>query len=572
MEKENDIREFLREASSLTSFSTEDLEADSAVMVLKNPSEMDLNGFRELHARASTYGFDIFTGPEGSSRIYVSRKVERPRTGPFTFRIKVILGLAAIISTFYVGYEYELAYTHSSDFAYLISYAAVFFVSPIIVIILAREIGRYIAMKADGLSFSFPVILPDPIGVGVIGSVISQKQAFVSKKSMLKAGVYPLVFGFGVSTFFLLVGLFVLPGISSYAPIGSTPITKLSLPLFFSLVLSRLIPQSVALNLLSYAGWVGIVMNSFNALPLSYLGGGLIFSSISPNYSRVLSYASIVALVGLSFVYASWFILVIFALLIGLQGPSALYSLRGLSRKNKAIILLVLFFIIGGIVPIPFHISPSNFSMSPYQNSYVIVNGTNSNISVSVRIIDLSGDVLAPAFSVSPSTGFTISSNSSSISAGGSAVFRITLDTASLSSTGYYHYNITAYSGSAVQSAEINVLSVNESKQLSFSNSNPLIFNGNHKDPVNMSFIYSSIGEKNITLISFAPDNFSYAVSLENLTLQYTGSTEILSSPFIVKSGNPMLLSFTAAAKVRSWEIVAMTSNYNAAIAVITLT
>ena len=58
MEKENDIREFLRKASSLTSFSTEDLEADSAVMVLKNPSEMDINGFRELHSRASTYGFD----------------------------------------------------------------------------------------------------------------------------------------------------------------------------------------------------------------------------------------------------------------------------------------------------------------------------------------------------------------------------------------------------------------------------------------------------------------------------------------------------------------------------------
>ena len=46
----------------------------------------------------------------------------------------------------------------------------------------------------------------------------------------------------------------------------------------------------------------------------------------------------------------------------------------------------------------------------------------------------------------------------------------------------------------------------------------------------------------------------------------------VVASPFIVKSGNPMLLSFTAAAKVRSWEIVAMTSNYNAAIAVITLT
>lgn len=572
MEKENEIVEFLREAASIASFSTEDLESDSAVMVLKNQSEVDLAEFRKLLSIANRHGFDIFTGPEGSTRIYVSRKLERSKTGPFSFKVKLILTVAAVISTFYVGYEYELSFNHSFNLAYLVSYAIVFFVTPIMVIILARETGRYIAMKSDGLHYSFPIILPDPIGVGLIGSVISQKQAFVSRKSMLKSGVYPLVFGFGVSTFFLLVGLFVLPGINSYAPVVSTPITKLSLPLFFSIILSRIIPQSVALNLLSYAGWVGIVMNSFNALPLGYLDGGLIFSSISPNYSKLLGYVSIVALVGLSFVYASWFILIIFALLIGLQGPSALYSLRSLSRKNRAIILLVLFFIIGGIVPIPFHVSPSNFSMVLYQNSYVIVNGTHSNIPVSVRITDLSGALLAPAFSVSPSTSFTISSNFSSISAGEYAIFTILLNTSSLSSNGYHYYNITAYSGSAVQSSEITVISVNESTQLSFSNSNPLILKGKYNDPVNMSFLYSSIGEKNITLFSFAPSNFSYTVSLENLTLRYTGSSEILSSPFIVKSGNPMLLSFTANTRVMDWEIIAMTSAYNAAVAEITIT
>jgi Zn-dependent protease len=572
MEKENEIVEFLREAASIASFSTEDLESDSAVMVLKNQSEVDLAEFRKLLSIANRHGFDIFTGPEGSTRIYVSRKLERSKTGPFSFKVKLILTVAAVISTFYVGYEYELSFNHSFNLAYLVSYAIVFFVTPIMVIILARETGRYIAMKSDGLHYSFPIILPDPIGVGLIGSVISQKQAFVSRKSMLKSGVYPLVFGFGVSTFFLLVGLFVLPGINSYAPVVSTPITKLSLPLFFSIILSRIIPQSVALNLLSYAGWVGIVMNSFNALPLGYLDGGLIFSSISPNYSKLLGYVSIVALVGLSFVYASWFILIIFALLIGLQGPSALYSLRSLSRKNRAIILLVLFFIIGGIVPIPFHVSPSNFSMVLYQNSYVIVNGTHSNIPVSVRITDLSGALLAPAFSVSPSTSFTISSNFSSISAGEYAIFTILLNTSSLSSNGYHYYNITAYSGSAVQSSEITVISVNESTQLSFSNSNPLILKGKYNDPVNMSFLYSSIGEKNITLFSFAPSNFSYTVSLENLTRRYTGSSEILSSPFIVKSGNPMLLSFTANTRVMDWEIIAMTSAYNAAVAEITIT
>ncbi|MCL4451371.1 MAG: hypothetical protein M1327_01930 [Candidatus Thermoplasmatota archaeon] len=571
MEKENDIKEFLQDVSTLISFSTEDLGEDSAVIVLKNPSDVDLAGFRVLLERAERFGFDLFTGTQGSSRIYVSRKAKRSGNESFSFKIKIVLALASIISTFYVGYAYELAYSHTSGFGYILSYVAVFFVSPIAVIILAREAGRYIAIKGDGLHYSFPIILPDPIGVGVIGSVISQKHAFISKKSMLKSGLYPLVFGFCISTFFLLVGLFVLPGVSSYAPSASTPITKLSLPLFFSVMLSRLIPQTVALNLLSYAGWVGIVMNSFNALPLGYLDGGLIFSSISPDYSKLLSYVSIAALVALSFVYASWFILVIFALLIGLQGPSALYSLRGLSRKNKAIILLVLFFIIGGIVPIPFHISPANFSMTPYQDSYVIVNGTHSNISVSVRISDLSGALLAPAFSVSPSTGFSISSNSSSISAGQSGTFSILLDTSTLSSTGFYYYNITAYSGTSKETSMITVLSVNDSRKLSFSDSNPLLIQGNYKDPINMSFIYNSIGEQNISLFSFAPENFSYAVSLENLTLRYTGSTEILSTPFLVKSGTPMLLSFSADLKVKSWAIVAMTSNYDAAVAFISL-
>ena len=117
----------------------------------------------------------------------------------------------------------------------------------------------------------------------------------------------------------------------------------------------------------------------------------------------------------------------------------------------------------------------------------------------------------------------------------------------------------------------ITVLSVNDSRQLSFSDSNPLLMQGSYKDPVNMSFLYNSIGEQNISLFSFAPENFSYEVSMENLTLRYTGSTEILSSPFLVKSGTPMLLSFSADSKVKSWAIVAMTSNYDAAIALITL-
>lgn len=572
MGNKTDIKTLINEASSLVELNAEEVDEDSAVLVLKNPEDLDLAKFRALLEAGSLSGFDVFTGPEGSSRIYLSRKFEKTKTWSFSFKIKAGLALAAIISTYYVGYEYQLAYSSSSGLGYLLSYVTVFFVAPIALIIIAREAGRYLALKTDGIKYSFPVIMPDPIGVGIIGSVISQRQPFVTKKCMLKSGVYPLVFGYAVSTFFLLIGLFVLPGMSSYAPTVDTPITKLSLPLLFSLTLFKLAPQSVALNLFSYAGWVGIVMNSFNALPLGYLDGGLVFSSISPSYSKLLSYISIAALLGLSIVYASWFILIIFALVIGLQGPNALFSIHGLSRRNKAIILLVLFFVIGGIVPVPFHISPPNFAMSSYQDSYMIVNGTHTNISIRVEISDFSGSVLVPAFAVSPSSAFTISANSSLVDPGGTGVFTLLLDTGSIDTTGMYHYNITAYSGTSSQKSEITVLSVNESNQISFSDSNPLMMDGQHGDPVNISLIYNSIGERNITIYSLAPDNFSYIVKLENITLQYIGSTELLSSSFVVRSGIPLSLSFTANTPVKNWEIVAMTDNYNAAVALITIT
>ncbi|EQD62370.1 membrane-associated Zn-dependent protease 1, partial [mine drainage metagenome] len=185
MGQKNEIKTFLKEASSLIAFNAEEVGEDSAVLVLKSAADLDVAGFRTLLEVASRNGFDIFTGPEGSSRIYVSRKFEKARTWSFSFKIKVALALAAIISTYYVGYEYQLAYSPSGDMTFLLSYVTVFFVVPIALIIIAREAGRYLAMKTDGIHYSFPIIMPDPMGVGIIGSVISQHQPFVTKKCML---------------------------------------------------------------------------------------------------------------------------------------------------------------------------------------------------------------------------------------------------------------------------------------------------------------------------------------------------------------------------------------------------
>jgi hypothetical protein len=115
------------------------------------------------------------------------------------------------------------------------------------------------------------------------------------------------------------------------------------------------------------------------------------------------------------------------------------------------------------------------------------------------------------------------------------------------------------------------IMEINSSTDLSFSNSNPLIKNGKPGSPINVTFLYSSIGEENITLYSIAPDNFNYTIKLENLTLAYSGSAEILSKPFSADSGVPISVSLLSYERVKDWELVAMIHNFDGAVAIITL-
>ncbi len=564
------VKEIISVVREYANFELENETEDTVVLLLVDREQMDVSTFKKILDKGNRLGFNVFTGGEGSNRIYISRKTTKGKNTLFSFRFKVLLASLTIITIFYSGYVYEGAYSGMTNLVYLLSYTTVFFVSPVIIILLSRELGRYLAYKTDGLKYSFPILIPDPIGLGTMGSIISQSSPFVSRRCMIKSGLYPLILGFGTSTIFLVAGFYLIGGPPLIPPVN-TPVTRLSLPLIFSFIIYRFTPETVVLSLLSYAGWVGIIINSFNAFPAGYLDGGLIASAVTPTHARTLSYASIIVIAALSFVYPSWFIILVFILLIGIQGPNVLYTLNRLTTKSKVAILAALFFVIGGMVPIPVHITPANFSMSLNQNSYVLVNGTAQNTSVNVYIHDVSNSIIVPAFTINPGLTFSVDTNVSDVSPGNSGMYTLQLDTSGLNNTGFYHYSITAYSGSSEQVQQVTILVVNLSSELSFSQEVPFSYSGPSGKLVNLSFVYNSIGEKNISLFSFVEQSYNYSVKIDNLSFDYTGSVQFLDKSFTASSGVPIQISLLGNQRVSNWYIIAMTAHYNAAIAVISL-
>ena len=184
MKQNNDIDQVISIASSYFKFSTEDISDDSAILMLKDREKGDLETFRKFLNEIEKLGFTAFTGNEYSYRIYVSRKQYGPKKTLFSKRIKLVLFLLSIITVFYAGYSYQVSFTVQTSVAYNLSYVFVFFVSPVFSIILFREVGRYVAFKTEGMHYSLPILIPDPIGLGTMGSIISQSQPFLSKKAM----------------------------------------------------------------------------------------------------------------------------------------------------------------------------------------------------------------------------------------------------------------------------------------------------------------------------------------------------------------------------------------------------
>ncbi len=544
-------------------------ETDSAVIL--KISGLDLNPedyFSKMASDLDAAGYLGFTSGNLKDEITV---IERPERSENKW-IKIILFAATIASTGYFGYEYQASYSSAAGISGTVFSSIVFYLLPLSVIFAAREAGKYVALKKNRMSYSFPIFIPDPLGIGTMGIINSPSKPYISRKAMIESGSYSLIFGLVISVIFYIFGsllTFYFPPTSSAV---NSPVDRIGSPILLQIVSLKMIPSNGILDPLALAGWAGLVISAFNALPLGFLDGGLISSAILGRRSVYLSYISILAILGLGVLYPAWIVLAVFALLVGLRGPQPLNNRFRLNVNTKVLAAVAFSIIIIGIVPIPFQTSINSFTATASQYNFVAY-GANATVAVALNITDTGSSVMVPAFDINPSVSFTLSGRSKSISPGESINYTMEINTRGSMRPGYNSFAISIYSGSVSKTLEFNVLYVNLSPAFTFNSQNPMSMVVNESSKFSL---YLNVSRAtNMTVVSVVNPQLNYTYFIESQSVpgeKSVNASLVTILPFsseTLQSGSSEILSFQMPHIPESWVVVAYNSTYYAAVAYI---
>jgi Zn-dependent protease len=250
--------------------------------------------------------------------------------------------------------------------AWLPSTGGLSFATALMAILLTHEMGHYFAAKRYGINTSPPFFIPAPVEVnfiGTFGAFIRLRSPVVDRRQLLDVGAAGPWAGVIVALLMLVVGLDKSFLVRMGEP-GMVVEMGRSLRLGDSLLtlwLRNLIlgEGRVILDPLAVAGWVGLLVTTFNLLPLGQLDGGHILYALLGDRQRhlgILAWTGLVVL-GWWVHYWPWLLLAGLILVLGggrLAHPPVLERERPLppSRWPLAWASIVLFVVTFAPVPI----------------------------------------------------------------------------------------------------------------------------------------------------------------------------------------------------------------------------
>jgi membrane-associated protease RseP (regulator of RpoE activity) len=177
---------------------------------------------------------------------------------------------------------------------------------PLISILLAHELGHYLACRYYGMRCTPPYFIPIPISLaGTFGAFIKIKSQFLHKRALFDIGIAGPLAGF----IFVLPTLWIGISLSRLIPKGGFAPGQISFgePLIFRLFGSLILgyapnKQDMVAHPMAMAAWVGLLATSLNLLPIWQLDGGHIaYAVFGRSLQKKLSILSIVVLVLISF-------------------------------------------------------------------------------------------------------------------------------------------------------------------------------------------------------------------------------------------------------------------------------
>ncbi len=204
-------------------------------------------------------------------------------------------------------------------------------------ILLAHEMGHFLACRRYGLDASLPYFMPFPSLIGTLGAFIRIRSPIYFRRVLFDVGIAGPLAGFALVLPAAVFGIAcskVVPGIGARADLN------FGTPALFWILERLLLPGAatadISLHPAAQAAWVGVFATALNLLPIGQLDGGHILYAFFGDKHRWLSRLFVLALVPLGLLYWPWLIWAVILFFFGLRHPM-IYDASTLDRRRRVL-------------------------------------------------------------------------------------------------------------------------------------------------------------------------------------------------------------------------------------------
>ncbi len=447
--------------------------------------------FKKLVSELKTIGYIpvIGKGKEAGSD-YIISVIKRRKARPFGIWINVVLLVATLVSTIYVGSLLAAPYFGLGNTLQLYLYGFVYFSLPLLVILGSHELGHYFVAKKNGVAASLPFFIPLPVPpLGTMGAFISLRDPLPDRKTLIKIGAAGPLVGFVMSIVVGIIGAS-LGDIQKPVIITNSQITTLIyLPVIYYIFPAIHITNSI--HPVAFAAWVGFLVTAINLFPIGQLDGGHVARGLLGKNAKYLSYSFIVILVVLGIYYFSWILFAIIIIILGLNHPPPLNDISKPGRKEIMVGVIAIALVAICFSPVPFaeHVAQDNsIAYVTGGNNFIIVGNPVFNVDyMSLNVDNTNNYTILNSVVVNTPAGLSATAPfNNSTGPLEKKSYEIAVWPSSNSSLGYYSFSISVSTATKHWNFDRNVTVVELDPNLTLNNRNPLYSN---RTTINMTLI-----------------------------------------------------------------------------------
>lgn len=233
------------------------------------------------------------------------------------------------------------------------------FAIPLLIILLAHEMGHYILSLRHNIRSTLPYFIPFPNIIGTMGAVIKMKSAIPDRKALMDVGMAGPLAGAILAIPTIIIGL----KLSSIVTVTSTEMAggiNLGESLMFKMLTWMVhghLPAKaqVMIHPMAFAGWVGLLVTFMNLFPASQLDGGHISYALFGRKHRTIGKITCLVFAIMGIFYWPWYIWMIFVFFIGLGHPPPMNEAEPLDRKRRILGFVCFALFILTCTPRPFY-------------------------------------------------------------------------------------------------------------------------------------------------------------------------------------------------------------------------